>query len=987
MKTDILSLRGLYQFLFVNDYPVFSTGIISRYNRLGLTLTKFWHENLLIDFRNQKYGKTIWRMEGSRNRYISDICNRSGRLVIYEEYAKEVCSVAEPDTVLRQIGQFMSFLTERNYDYAVFVQKLEAYIKLLAQRDVAFTKDAEDFFEEALKCKKEFDVPGGKGQVFFCSWFLTFMMLHALAGNGEGESHLRQLRLNPELSVNNLGRAYLRERKKESFEKGEKKAATYLTTNNSELCREALDIRHFFGREEEVFELREMLKAGGKYLISGIGGIGKTELMRQFLRICEEECLVDHICVVQYEENMANSLIKSFAQIRGVDKQENLQEALAIIRMHAKKKVLLIVDNVNHSVEEDADIGVLLNLPCTVFLTSRYQELDGFETYTVRPIGKRAGGLIFRDNYELPLNKEDKQVLENLLLRDIWCHTLTLRLLGRAAKVKNWTLQELLNLIEKNGKTIGLEEQMGYKNLQQLYRQMYKISGWEKDLNRFLQIFALLPYGSYETNIVHRYLQGFLQDNQDMEKSLIQLWESGWLEKRENGYSMHPFIAECVLVRQLTIAEIVPFLDAVIDAWKENAEDFLVQGLERLFIPATDIPVSSELKRMTVIALEICCKLPGAIEERHLQLLLLGVAIEARQIGVSGKRQEYLLTARERCKECSEITNVGWLTVLSILCYTKGMNWEEEYNKVMNMQNIPESLKNLFFIKVMSVMLEQEEYELLEKIAKYSYDKADNPYVRMDIMHLLANLAMQRGDYENCISYLRQGIEIGKGDILEKSEQMYLLRVCLANMMFAMGQFTEAEMLLMENRKNVADEESLAERWPHLFSMGSLKMNRGDEGFGIAELAEAAELAENLFVGYNEANCFKSVSELAMAYNKAKRREEACECYQKALAMCERMQGYEFDKHRILNNRGVMYLDWEKYEEALADLSVAYEMGKPMGGLAVAEPANNLSKVWNKLGDREKELQYLEEALPIMEHFYGSEHPKVVDAKKRKGEN
>ena len=80
---------------------------------------------------------------------------------------------------------------------------------------------------------------------------------------------------------------------------------------------------------------------------------------------------------------------------------------------------------------------------------------------------------------------------------------------------------------------------------------------------------------------------------------------------------------------------------------------------------------------------------------------------------------------------------------------------------------------------------------------------------------------------------------------------------------------------------------------------------------------------------------------------------------------------------------GVMYLDWEKPEEALTCLEEAYRLGVDMGGLAAAEPANNLSKAYRLLGSREEELRYLQEAAPVLEQFYGSAHPKVVDAKER----
>lgn len=71
-----LSLKNLYRLLTVKDYPVYSTGILRRKNKKGLTLVRFWDEYLSYEWRNTVHGRLIWRISGSRNRYHSEICNR-----------------------------------------------------------------------------------------------------------------------------------------------------------------------------------------------------------------------------------------------------------------------------------------------------------------------------------------------------------------------------------------------------------------------------------------------------------------------------------------------------------------------------------------------------------------------------------------------------------------------------------------------------------------------------------------------------------------------------------------------------------------------------------------------------------------------------------------------------------------------------------------------------------------------------------------------
>ena len=106
--------------------------------------------------------------------------------------------------------------------------------------------------------------------------------------------------------------------------------------------------------------MREMLAQGGRYLVSGIGGIGKTELMRQFIKCCVEERLVDYICTVQYENSLADSLIKAFPEVRGIDRENNFREVLARIRIHAGAGILLVIDNMNCEQGEGTGLGGVL---------------------------------------------------------------------------------------------------------------------------------------------------------------------------------------------------------------------------------------------------------------------------------------------------------------------------------------------------------------------------------------------------------------------------------------------------------------------------------------------------------------------------------------------------------------------------------------------------------------------------------------------------
>lgn len=386
---------------------------------------------------------------------------------------------------------------------------------------------------------------------------------------------MSRLRRNPSLHIENLGKAYLKEERP-------REKVVFLTSRNTELCSSPLPRQHFFGREEEMFELRRMLIHGGKYLVSGMGGIGKTELMRQLLKYCEEESLADYICAIQYEGSLPASFVKAFPQIRGTNMEENFYEALACIRMHEEDRVLIAIDNMDQNKKEE--LAILESLPATVFVTSRCQEFDGFTTYSVPMPSRNAARLIFQDNYEKAMDAEDGRVLSDILEKEIWRHTLTLRLLGRAAADRGWTLPQLQERLEKGIMPVSMQKQDMYGDLQQMYRRIYADSGLEKEMRGLLRMFSVLPHQNYTTEFAERFLQGFLAPGSDMRDSLKRLYETGWLEEHESGYSMHPFIAECVRSGGVREGEITPFLKSLVDAWEQSGRGFRIENASSMVL-------------------------------------------------------------------------------------------------------------------------------------------------------------------------------------------------------------------------------------------------------------------------------------------------------------------------------------------------------------------------------------------------------------------
>lgn len=979
MKKDSLSLKSIYQFLVVSDYPAFCPAILKRACCRGLTLTKFWKEIILIDFRNQKYGKLIWREEGGRNRYISDVCNRSVRLPFFREYAEEICDTLRPETFLDQIRQFQAFLLERQFSYEAFVHKLPLYIEYLSKEDEFLTTECVHFFETGLKEKESVKKHSTKGRAFFCGYFLTVFMFHALAGNGEGEPLLHKICSDKSLSIETLLKSELQE------SRPKQNAPVFLTGKNTELCAVPLKAGHFFGRETELYELRQMLKTGGKYLISGMGGIGKTELLRQLLKFCVEERLADYICLVQYRNNLIDSLIKAFPEIKGSSREINFKEALARIRMHTAARVLLIIDNMEGDGSgEEAEFQTLFRLPATVFITSRCQTLKGFEPFEIKPLSREACALVFRDNYGKPLAAREIQILNHILENPLWQHTLTLRLLGCTARSRNWTVPQLQERLQKRDIPLSLSGDAGYENLKQFYRRLYFVSGLKRDRNRLLRAFALLPYEEYTLDFALKYLQGFLDEGTDMQESLNDLWSGGWLEKRGNGYSMNPLLSECLLTKAPDETEFAPFFASAMALWETEDGIFSLEKARSVFSQWHDDwdETMREKIRIALLALSAASRLNLKSCERFAEFLLFTAEIEYYSLGASAERLDFLRALKKNINLPE--TDICYLYLL--LCRYNCENAQEldrEYRRASGNRNIPHSLQCAFAISLAEYYRHLGFRQKTQSLADYVLESSHDADSCMCACLIKGDLASKADDYDSFAEWLKRGMDIGTENKSEKSLEMEDLSFGLCSLYLSLHRLDEAESVLRKIEELPGSRHTIFLRWRLLYFKGALAMQREEEGYGIDSLWQAYGLGTALFEGIQDDNLAETVMTLAIACNKAGRHKEAVDYYRRVLEFYESFPDRSFYQYRVLVNMSVAYLDWEKPEEALDCLKKAAPEKESLGELAEAEWSNNFSRACGMLGKRKEEMEYLRKALPVLERFYGSGNPKVTEARRR----
>ena len=511
---------------------------------------------------------------------------------------------------------------------------------------------------------------------------------------------------------------------------------------------------------------------------------------------------------------------------------------------------------------------------------------------------------------------------------------------------------------------------------------MYGFSGVSKYENSLLRTLAALPYQNYETDWIERYMKDFLPKQDDVEESLERFWLYGWLEKSETGYSMHPFISECVLSTPLQEKEIQPFLDAIELAWKETGENIDIELLNKiLFGYERYARQNTELVDTTMLLQAILENVSGKLKDSYVKLYLMALVLE-----VSGKEnmnRPLVKKLQSKEKNFTKETQVGIFLVHAAFDFLDIDIALERFWQLTEDENVSKdiscSLAHGLATRLFCIGRVDEAMELYDFVLKYS----QMPNQQMASCLGKSQIFMQKADFVATQEWLQKGIAIG----MEKEEQddkyLYALMATYCSVVTALGNYAEGERILIELEKIL--HQSYFRKVMFYANRGLLALVQGKEGFGVEDLEESVRLAEVIFKDND--NTAETIApyylNLANAYGKNKQYENAEAIYHKTLALYENISGYEYNKRTLLNNLAVLYLDSNRVEKAMEYLPEAYELSEQIGGLCLGESAYNYSRVYQMLGNREMELKYLQEAVPILEQFYGETHPKVLDAKKR----
>ncbi len=657
-------------------------------------------------------------------------------------------------------------------------------------------------------------------------------------------------------------------------------------------------VANFVGRNRELDEINKAILQYQVLFVSGIGGIGKTELVKRYVYEYQEQ--YRRIVFVSFQNSIMETVcsdeipIHHFAQEEGEEEQEFFERKLTLLKNLTTKEDLIILDNFD--VGYDDNLENLLECPCKFIITTR----EDFRDYNYKQINlyemERIEDLVDLFRVYNPVTYSEKEWKDILFLIElVERHTMTVELIAKYLRTTKDIPVHLLNkMMEKEGITntedIGIkhrkDKKMRMDNIDNHLQILFDLSGFSDGEKEFIQSLSLLGYVRIRKELFFEYL-----DIENKEKDLDSLVKRGWIIFDENK-------------QKISLHQII--LDLVYNHMKPSSENcpHIVEGMIKYIQKNTIHRAEREVKR----------KLLHYFVERVIGENVLYATLLIEYCSKIQENQMYL----EKAKEITKI----YLTRL------------ENENVLNNLENLKKIIFSLMQkIYVLEIQMQKSCDDLFEvelEIEEYFNEKWKNIY------------ELARKAYFYGKSYLDSEEQFGKFcidlaytlDSVVSENQMYIANEDDCEQLeqvfeYADYLFYEAEQYLLKSNLCYKEKEKLFQKIQEFYGEDDFCAMYRSEREGnlekalhyqeiLDELREETEEKGVIYVHTNDVSYYQ----LGQKREKEGNYEEAISFYQKELE--EGQELYETVYHSIAQ----VYLKMNDVSKAIEQLETVLFIDK-----------------------------------------------------------
>ena len=295
--------------------------------------------------------------------------------------------------------------------------------------------------------------------------------------------------------------------------------------------------KNFSGRKKELEKLHEMLQAHDKVFVYGIGGIGKSEFVKQYAQ--DNTKAYKNILFITYTNDMKTTVSDiDFINDRETSAEKRYTAHLEYLQL-LKDDTLLIIDNFDVYPDDDEDFADIYDLGCRIIFTTRCHIGDEYAKFELSEMSVDDIMLIAE---KMGINEPAETVYR--LFTTVYCHTLCCDLIMRLLTKSGLTGDEILSHITETPASPGISDRIRSRGDNLTYtnhvKKLFALMNLSPEQQTALRYMCIIPeYGISDTYFKR------LTALTDM-NTVNELDEMGLITHSDKVLRIHQLIAEAV---------------------------------------------------------------------------------------------------------------------------------------------------------------------------------------------------------------------------------------------------------------------------------------------------------------------------------------------------------------------------------------------------------------------------------------------------------
>lgn len=298
----------------------------------------------------------------------------------------------------------------------------------------------------------------------------------------------------------------------------------------------------FVGRLEELSHIDEVLQENQVVFLSGIGGIGKTEIAKRYAYVNQK--YYDNIIFLPFQNSLEDTFIKDDISINNVErnaedsKEEYFQRKMKVLRKTVTKKDLIILDNFD--VEYDENLEKIFECPCKFIITTRedYRDYNYPQIYIDKMQDSQEIMEVFWTYNDKEYSDDELETIFNII-ELVERHTMTVELVAKYLRETEESPEELYQkFLKKEGVTSTDNTKVKHRKDKRLLAEsvnvhlltLFNIFKFKEKEEELIKSLSLLGYIKISREIFLEFCGA-----EDNDTSLEYLIKTGWIKYDEKN--------------------------------------------------------------------------------------------------------------------------------------------------------------------------------------------------------------------------------------------------------------------------------------------------------------------------------------------------------------------------------------------------------------------------------------------------------------------